>query len=782
MYMSQNKNIYLSALLHDIGKFIERSKEYYKNTKKFENDFGVSREYAHRLYSAFFIDKFKHKDFLKDKSILKNVLFHHAADKTSKEFLNSDVSTKIVRIADDLSSAERTKTEFSQPKVNYDKARLLSIFSRIFNDKEPDGWKYYKTLVLKLDDSIFPYEELQTEGNDYRELVENFLNETKEIINEEQLLALLEKYTWAVPAQSPNKYNKNAIADISLFDHSRVTAAIANCIAIEYQNNNISKEDIFKYSQKKVDGNFIIEPEELANNPLFCLVQGDFSGIQNFIFDVDSKKAAKSLKARSFYLQVLSEVISKYLIEQLELKEVNILYNGGGNFYLLIPKSLETKLKEHHKHITQTLLKAHHGQIYLAIGSIDLSMNNFKDFGEEWKQVADETAKNKHNRFKEIEYKDVFEAFEVEEKKYETKFYSSFQDFSDKVKNAKFISYQKLSKIDNISVFKSCYDVFKAFGYDVSFSNNENFNQTYKLNKTDFKKYTGFKFAVNKIDYADFTDIAKTSKGDKKLAVLKMDVDNLGKIFQKGIKEGERTISRIATLSRSFALFFEGYINTIIDKQNYLYNNKRLIYVVYSGGDDTLIVGPFDKIIELALDIRKKFEEYVCNNPSITLSAAITVIDDKFPILHAVEIAEDQLSKAKHKDEKKNKISVFDEIFTWNEYEKILEIQKKLVQLIDNKDTSKKESRAILQKILNSTKGFKKLMEDSANKNILDFQKIWRFSYYLRTMKTDNKTEKEELVKIYEDILLKNTIDGLEIKNIMILPAACRFAELLTKK
>ncbi len=781
--MSQNKNIYLSALLHDIGKFIERSKEYYKDTEKFETDFGVTRKYAHRLYSALFIDKFKHKEFLKDQSILKNVLFHHSADKTSTEFLNTDVSTKIVRIADDLASGERRKSNSKQPEVDYYKARLLSIFSRIFNDKEPKGWKYYKTLVLKLDDSIFPKEEIPEDTeNRYSSLVKTFLNETEKIINEEQLLALLEKYSWAVPAQSSNKYNENVIPDISLFDHLRVTAAIANCIAIEYQNKNISKEGIFKYSQKKVDDNFIIEPEELANRPLFCLVQGDFSGIQNFIFDVYSKNAAKSLKARSFYLQVLSEVISKYLIEQLELKEVNILYNGGGNFYLLIPKSLETKLKEHHKHITNVLLRAHQGQIYLAIGHTDLSMNDFKDFGEKWKQVADETAKNKHNRFKEIEYNDVFEPFEVEEKKYETEFYSSFQDFSDKVKKAEFISYQKLSKIDNISVFNSCYDVFKAFGYDVSFDNNK--NQTYKLNDTNFKNNTGFKFAVNKIDYADFTNIANTSKGDKKLAVLKMDVDNLGNIFRQGIiKEGERTISRIATLSRSFALFFEGYINTIIDKQNYLdENNKRLIYVVYSGGDDTLIVGPFDKIIELALDIRNKFKEYVCENPSITISAAITVIDDKYPILHAVKIADNQLSKAKHKDKKKNKISVFDEIFTWDEYEKILEIQTILVQLIENKDTSKKESRAILQKIFNSTKGFKKLMEDSANKNILDFQKIWRFNYYLRTMKTENKTEKEELVKLYEDILLKNTINELKIKNIMILPVACRFAELLTKK
>jgi HD superfamily phosphodiesterase len=61
--MTFKEIVYISALLHDIGRFIERVGGYYEDSKKFENDFNVSREYAQRLYYAFYIDKFDDINF-----------------------------------------------------------------------------------------------------------------------------------------------------------------------------------------------------------------------------------------------------------------------------------------------------------------------------------------------------------------------------------------------------------------------------------------------------------------------------------------------------------------------------------------------------------------------------------------------------------------------------------------------------------------------------------------------------------------------------------------------
>ena len=69
------------------------------------------------------------------------------------------------------------------------------------------------------------------------------------------------------------------------------------------------------------------------------LLKGDLSGIQDFIFNVSSKKAAKSLKSRSFYVQIVGDLALKFIesdITDLDDFSCEVLYNGGGNFYLNI--------------------------------------------------------------------------------------------------------------------------------------------------------------------------------------------------------------------------------------------------------------------------------------------------------------------------------------------------------------------------------------------------------------------------------------------------------------
>lgn len=786
MFDSLNKkNVYYSSLLHDIGKFIERSRLFKEHTQIYENDFGVSRKYAHRLYSALFADQFKSKTFLSDGSILKSVLFHHGSDEISKNFLDTDVQTKIIRIADDLASGERQEktNQEEDDKKDYLRVKLSSVFSEIALSKNNlnNIKKYYEINPLELKDEIvFPQsEENQSEENSYPDAVKKFFEEFQEFGDDKNLLFYLEKFIWCVPSET---YSSSP--NISLYDHLRVTAAIANCLAVEYYNNKYFRKNLFNYQQIKKENNYVIEPKELSEENLFLLIQADFSGIQNFIFDI-TISAAKSLKARSFYLQILSEVICKYLIDKLELEETNVIYNGGGNFYLLIPYSLKNNFYECKKYISEILLKVHNGDIYLALGELPMKMVDFKNFGEQWKKSSEIISKLKNKKFEELNYDNLFEPFSVPyNKKEDSDFYKSFNNFSDKIKKAKFIGIKRINP-EVKKEFTNCEDVFKAFGYNISFYENEkNFNDKeniFKLNDTNFSNLSGFKFIVNKIDIADFTEISEKAKGTKKLGLLKLDVDNLGLIFQRGLNERERSISRIATLSRNFKLFFEGYINKIIDEEKFLDKDtkERLIYVIYSGGDDTMLIGPYDKVIELVLLINQKFREFVSNNSEITLSASLTIIDDKFPLLYAAQIAEENLTKAKHKDEKKNKIAVFGEVFTWDEFNKVIKIKNLLYDLIENK--KEKESRAILQKIYNSTRGFKHLLENS-NKGILQIEKIWRFRYYLRNMKTENEKERDYLIKIYEEILTQNFIDKDKIKNPMIIPVACRIAEFLTKK
>lgn len=131
---------------------------------------------------------------------------------------------------------------------------------------------------------------------------------------------------------------------------------------------------------------------------------------------------------------------------------------------------------------------------------------------------------------------------------------------------------------------------------------------------------------------ADFDQIAERARGVELLAVLRMDVDSLGEIFGKGLPEERRTFDRYAALSRSFTTFFKMVAPLICageyDDEVRIYSQsgeRRAVMVVYSGGDDLFIVGAWNEVFEIAVEIRHAFRRFVCNNPSVTISGGISL-------------------------------------------------------------------------------------------------------------------------------------------------------------
>jgi len=142
----------------------------------------------------------------------------------------------------------------------------------------------------------------------------------------------------------------------------------------------------------------------------------------------------------------------------------------------------------------------------------------------------------------------------------------------------------------------------------------------------------------------EFEDIAAQSKGRRALGYLKADVDNLGFILQRGL-EGDsadrRSISRLATLSRSLELFFSGHMQQLAEEFG-------SVYTVYAGGDDLLLVGPWDAMVGFAIRLRQDFQRYTCDNPSWSMSAGLVTVGAKTPALMAAAEAETRLDAAKH--------------------------------------------------------------------------------------------------------------------------------------
>ena len=160
------------------------------------------------------------------------------------------------------------------------------------------------------------------------------------------------------------------------------------------------------------------------------------------------------------------------------------------------------------------------------------------------------------------------------------------------------------------------------------------FVRTYGKNKL----YTG-KSVTTKLWVADYTkkgktteNYAKEAEGIDRIAVLRADVDNLGQAFVSGFPEKYTTLSRTATLSRQLSLFFKHYINDILKNSVYKLSkdcSERNATVVYSGGDDLFIVGSWDDVIALAVDIQQTLEEYSIG--ALTISAGIGIYPAKYP-------------------------------------------------------------------------------------------------------------------------------------------------------
>jgi CRISPR-associated protein Csm1 len=190
----------------------------------------------------------------------------------------------------------------------------------------------------------------------------------------------------------------------------------------------------------------------------------------------------------------------------------------------------------------------------------------------------------------------------------------------------------------------------------------------------------------------DFEEIAQRSKGVPRLGMLRMDVDNLGAIFYRGLKhyrhmKGEPkrfySLARITTLSSQLAAFFCDILPRDIERNTDW--NKR-VTVVYAGGDDLFLLGAWDALPEIALFIQERFKDYCCRNPAFSLSGGMVVTHGRFPIYKSAEMAgtAEQVAKAhqtKFDDrtiQEKNAFTLFDTPMHWREFSTVHDMVKSL--------------------------------------------------------------------------------------------------------
>lgn len=176
----------------------------------------------------------------------------------------------------------------------------------------------------------------------------------------------------------------------------------------------------------------------------------------------------------------------------------------------------------------------------------------------------------------------------------------------------------------------------------------------------------------------EFVEIARNARGDSLLGVLVADADSLGVAIETSLAE-QGDLSGLTHLSYALDAFFTGYIKTAIESEN----RWREIYTVFSGGDDLVMVGPWDVMFAFAGELRRWFAD-TFQKHGLTLSAGLALIKPKRPIKAAVAEAERLLEAAKTKagpgeSVPKDQCAAFGQVWKWQNHQTIQETALKLV-------------------------------------------------------------------------------------------------------
>ena len=424
--------------------------------------------------------------------------------------------------------------------------------------------------------------------------------------------------------------------------------------------------------------------DAVSENDSCLLIGADLSGIQDFVYTISSDNALKTLRARSFYLECLMEQTAWEVIEHLGLSKYNLIYSGGGGFYILSRGGLEVEqyIRQRYEDINRELFYLFQGAIYMALDSVSISKSTFiagshQGLATAFTAIAERLQNQKVTKYKYM----LDEVLEIRDPEYQecsvchsttVKIDTSghfeesvcvlcdgFAQLGQKLKNEEY-KYLVL-KEKNIKLrdgrHVGCLDI--GLCEELKEEAEKGY---YTLNSFNLEDYgPGCKgsmiagnYSYESEDSIDFDEFAKESRGISLIGALRMDVDDLGSLFSTRIGEGgNRRLEVYTALSHLLNLFFKYYLNRICEGDiEYQFEvcprkeKSRKVTMVYSGGDDLFIVGSWDDVAELGFDIRSAFREFT-GGDNVTLSGGMTVHKPKFPLYQMAELSKRAEARAK---------------------------------------------------------------------------------------------------------------------------------------
>lgn len=717
----------LAGLLHDIGKLLNRCDGFMEG-RRLPNK-------KHQQLSVDFINLLENTNILKHNGLLRLLVQKHheylnMLDSFKVQSIEDDYKRALAYIisrADNYSSSERRQEETSE---SYFKTRPLdSLFNELEitkNYQKGDREKY--KLKSFSHNNIFPNNFDKNTQAELYNLINEFIHELGKLSIENfndffnSLYYILEKYTWCLPSDTKKK-----VCDISLFDHLKTTSAISLAsylyhkktdtifekavkddelnkflilsVDIEGLNDYITNVNTTKQASKRLRGKSFLS-NLLIQSIAFRIVKELDLTIANILIYSSDKAyilADNTDHTKGKIKDIVNE-INFYLFNQFEaLLYLNVAFvetNGNNlkNFSFILErleyKSKISNMKKFEEFIIENPILYKNKKIKKVCPVCE----NYFIFDSENKcslcdietSIGSWLVKSKYIAFydKDIDYDQKIKIFDI------NSFFIAFirdEITLNKIKSKPFMVFN----LQNTEILKNYPWGFKFYA---------NYVPLYD-DYEEFIKFSGESYKINyKEEIKTFEAIGNRSIGAKNLGVLKLEVDNIKELFDVGLLGNREinslpyfdqdneclvdytSISRITTLWRMLNSFFESYIYNLFKlskpQKITLFKEKVDIdlsnhYIVSSNGTNLTIIGPWNEVIFLSKFINDKFKEFVSHNTDMTLSAGISIIRNKEPIMYGLKNAEESLNKAKLY---KNGLVIFDRFIYWKDFNRVFDL------------------------------------------------------------------------------------------------------------
>ncbi|TWT40215.1 type III-A CRISPR-associated protein Cas10/Csm1 [Botrimarina hoheduenensis] len=724
----------IAGLLHDIGKLSAAAKMPIPQSYREANEAlvcpllpdGRSHSHAHALHTAWLLDETEFfVEGLSQAELVKLAANHHKPDGDS---LDQNIVTRADRLAsghdrNEVASEDRDIGEGLYAPLGLlrwpsDTAVTSDGVSQGLSAVSLERWEEYLPVASR-------------DAASYRvgcdKLTKDLMQDLRELRLEaaescdrrvDQLLLVLQRRMHAVPASRA----RNNEPDVTLFDHSRLVGAFAACLAVLHEGE-------------------AKDPHQLKGR--YRLVEIAVGGIQRFIsgssapqLDEDdeassaasSKGLAKRLRARSFFVGLISWLAARRVLSACGLPATNLIHDVGGRALLLLPSSplIMSRLDQAIAYIRDWFWLELGNSLRLDIAvSEELSDDAFsrKQMPATLRALDDRlaaaryanpySARISHGDWQETGYVSDREGLPTDRKA----FLDRLRDLGGRLPKAR-----SFWLIDSPAGEAASSAEIDILGFRVSLHEEQqrSLAQAFAFSPEAARSGEGLYLTATRLplhskqsaqllaDYSldtaelneplTFSELARLSTDDQgqsiaqpMLGVLKADVDHLGMLFGYGLGEGV-SFGRYAGAARYLDTFFKGFLMDRLEKQ------YPFIYTVFAGGDDLFLVGPWYDMARLAAQINTWFRQAAAGNPCVTLSAGLVFSKPTTPIARLTEAAEESEKLAKNSG--RNRIAFGSVSLSWQAYSEAIDLQRVIFAAAGGGEATTSQKSSLIYRLL----------------------------------------------------------------------------------